>query len=170
MSIFDAGAESDPFSDLQASLVDAGYFRARISTLPKFDLLVGGLAWAITLINMEVDLSLDDQANLGQKIKLAEMICKVLERMKCPMKLLAHQIQGLDFPAVLPVMNWLLQKVVEVRAENEAATCVLFCPYFWHTAAPSPGGESPFTWTTLARPCVARGSPPPSPNIMTFAS
>jgi hypothetical protein len=37
---------------------------------------------------------------------------------------MAHQIQGLDFPAVLPVMDWLLQKVVEVRAENEAATCV----------------------------------------------
>ena len=73
---------------------------------------------------MEVDLSLDDQANLGQKIKLAEIICKVLERMKCPSPLMAHQIQGLDFPSVLPVMNWLLQKVGEVRAENEAATCV----------------------------------------------
>ena len=124
MSIFDTGAESDPFSDLSRGLVDAGYFRARISSLPKFDLLVGGLAWAITLINMEVDLSLDDQANLGQKIKLAEIICKVLTRMKCPHRLMAHQIQGLDFPAVLPVMDWLLQKVVEVRAENEAATCV----------------------------------------------
>ena len=124
MSIFDTGAESDPFSDISRGLVDAGYFRARISSLPKFDLLVGGLAWAITLINMEVDLSLDDQANLGQKIKLAEIICKVLTRMKCPHRLMAHQIQGLDFPAVLPVMDWLLQKVVEVRAENEAATCV----------------------------------------------
>ena len=124
MSIFDGDAEQDAFADLSQQLVDAGYFRARISTLPKFDLLVGGLAWAITLINMEVDLSLDDQANLGQKIKLAEIICKVLERMKCPSPLMAHQIQGLDFPSVLPVMNWLLQKVVEVRAENEAATCV----------------------------------------------
>lgn len=95
---------------------------AGISTLPHFDLLVGGLAWAITLINMEVDLSLDDQANLGEKIKLAEVICKVLGRMKCPSPLMAHQIQGLDFPSVLPVMHWLLRKVGEVRGENEAAT------------------------------------------------
>jgi hypothetical protein len=114
--------DADPYAEVRTALVDAGYFRARISTLPPFDLLVGGLAWAITLINMEVDLSLDDQANLGQKIKLAEIICKVLGRMRCPHRLLAHQIQGLDFPRVLPVLQWLLLKVVEVRAENEAAT------------------------------------------------
>ena len=70
---------------------------------------------------MEVDLSLDAQANLGEKIKLAEVICKVLGRMKCPSPLMAHQIQGLDFPSVLPVMHWLLRKVGEVRGENEAA-------------------------------------------------
>jgi hypothetical protein len=114
--------EEDPYTEVRNALVEAGYFRARISTLPPFDLLVGGLAWAITLINMEVDLSLDDQAILGQKIKLAEIICKVLGRMRCPHPLMAHQIQGLDFPRVLPVLHWLLQKVVEVRAENEAAT------------------------------------------------
>eukprot|EP01048_Picozoa_sp_COSAG05_P003275 COSAG05_NODE_148_length_16365_cov_76.419218_6_plen_602_part_00 len=114
--------DEDPYAQVRSSLIQAGYFRARISTLPPFDLLVGGLAWAITLINMEVDLSLDDQAILGQKIKLAEIICKVLGRMRCPHPLMAHQIQGLDFPRVLPIMHWLLQRVSEVRAENEAAT------------------------------------------------
>jgi hypothetical protein len=113
--------EEEPVDVVSGMLVDGGYYRARIATLPPFDMLVGGLAWAITLINMEVDLSLDDQATLGQKIKLAEIICKVLQRMKCPTQLLPHQIQGLDFPHVLPVMHWLLEKVVEVRADTEAA-------------------------------------------------
>ena len=70
--------EEEPVDVVSGMLVDGGYYRARIATLPPFDMLVGGLAWAITLINMEVDLSLDDQATLGQKIKLAEIICKVL--------------------------------------------------------------------------------------------
>lgn len=70
---------------------------------------------------MEVDLSLEDQSSLGQKIKLAEIICKVLGRMKCPHQLQPHQIQGLDFPYVQPVLDWLLERVVQVRAETEAA-------------------------------------------------
>ena len=117
----DGGGSDDPQVQAARSLVAAGYFRAQISTLPPFDTLVGGLAWAITLINMEVDLSLEDQASLGQKIKLAEIICKVLARMKCPHQLQPHQIQGLDFPHVLPVLDWLLERVVEVRADTEAA-------------------------------------------------
>jgi len=31
--------------------------------------------------------------------------------MKCPHPLQAHQIQGLDYPAVFPVVRWLVKKV-----------------------------------------------------------
>jgi hypothetical protein len=46
-----------------------------------------------------------------QKIQLSENIEKSLVMMKCPHELQAHQIQGLDFPAVFPVVRWLVKKV-----------------------------------------------------------
>jgi hypothetical protein len=46
-----------------------------------------------------------------QKIQLSENIEKSLVMMKCPHPLQAHQIQGLDYPAVFPVVRWLVKKV-----------------------------------------------------------
>ena len=119
--MFGAASESNQQDEIAEMLFSAGYFRARIKMLPPFDMVVGGLAWAVTMINMEVDLSLDETANLGQKIKLGEQICKVLYRMKGP-PLQSHQIKGLDYGALFPVAEWLIKRVIETRAETEAAT------------------------------------------------
>lgn len=78
----------------------------------SFPQVIGGLAWSVTASNVEVDIHLiyDEDANIGTKIKLSEAIEFALKRMKCPYPLQAHQIQGLDYPAVFPVVQWLVKK------------------------------------------------------------
>jgi len=39
--------------------------------------------------------------------------------MQCPAKLQPYQIQGLDFPAIYAVLQWLVKKVFETRQENQ---------------------------------------------------
>lgn len=101
-------------------LLSGGYFRAQISTLSPFDMLTGGLAWAIAASNVDVDFDVfyDDDATLGYKIKVGEAIEEALQRMGCPYPLQAHQIQGLDYPAVLLVVQWLVKRVLQNRAES----------------------------------------------------
>jgi hypothetical protein len=41
----------------------------------------------------------------------------VLSRMKCPNKIEPHQIQGGDFIHIFPVVQWLVKRVFERRAE-----------------------------------------------------
>ena len=57
-------------------LLNGGYFRARIPSLPPFDKIVGGLAWSITASNVDVDVDLfyDDDIKMGQKLKLGESV------------------------------------------------------------------------------------------------
>ena len=49
-------------------LLAAGYFRARIPTLPPFDKILGALAWGITLSNEEITLEFSDEMNMGKKL------------------------------------------------------------------------------------------------------
>uniref|UniRef100_A0A8C5Q1G4 Coiled-coil domain-containing protein 93 n=1 Tax=Leptobrachium leishanense TaxID=445787 RepID=A0A8C5Q1G4_9ANUR len=88
-------------------LVAAGYFRARIKGLSPFDKVVGGMTWCITTCNFDIDVDLLFQENstIGQKIALTEKIVSVLPRMKCPHRLEPHQIQGLDFIHIFPVIQ-----------------------------------------------------------------
>ncbi|XP_075685095.1 coiled-coil domain-containing protein 93 isoform X3 [Rhinoderma darwinii] len=88
-------------------LVAAGYFRARIKGLSPFDKVVGGMTWCITTCNFDVDVDLLFQENstIGQKIALTEKIVSVLPKMKCPHRLEPHQIQGLDFIHIFPVIQ-----------------------------------------------------------------
>ena len=81
--------------------------------------VIGGLAWSITASNVdvEVDLLYDEDASLGQKLRLSEAIERALRRMGCPAPLLAHQIQGLDYPALFPVVQWLVKRVLATREE-----------------------------------------------------
>jgi len=99
--------------------LNGGYFRARIASITPFDKIIGGLAWSITASNADVsfDLFFDEDANLGQKIQLSENIEKSLVVMKCPHPVQAHQIQGLDYPAVFPAVRWLIKKVIATREE-----------------------------------------------------
>ncbi|XP_056007857.1 coiled-coil domain-containing protein 93-like isoform X2 [Ostrea edulis] len=100
-------------------LLAAGYFRARIKGLSPFDKVVGGMTWCITTCNIDIDVDLLFQENstIGQKIALTERIVGVLPKMKCPHRIEPHQIQGLDFIHIYPVVQWLVKKAIETREE-----------------------------------------------------
>ena len=49
--------------------------------------------------------------------QLGEIIEKTLARMRCPHPIRSHQIRGLDFINIHPVIQWLVKKVLEVRKE-----------------------------------------------------
>ncbi|NXI38396.1 CCD93 protein, partial [Galbula dea] len=101
-------------------LVAAGYFRARIKGLSPFDKVVGGMTWCITTCNFDIDVDLLFQENstIGQKIALTEKIVSVLPKMKCPHRLEPHQIQGLDFIHIFPVVQWLVKRAIETKEET----------------------------------------------------
>uniref|UniRef100_A0A3P9IUX7 Coiled-coil domain-containing protein 93 n=1 Tax=Oryzias latipes TaxID=8090 RepID=A0A3P9IUX7_ORYLA len=48
---------------------------------------------------------------------LTEKIVSVLPKMKCPHRLEPHQIQGLDFIHIFPVIQWLVKRAIETREE-----------------------------------------------------
>ncbi|XP_044254005.1 coiled-coil domain-containing protein 93 [Tribolium madens] len=100
-------------------LVAAGYFRARIKGLSPFDKVVGGMTWCIESCNVDVDVDLLFQENstIGQKIALTEKIVIVLPKLKCPHSIEPHQIQGLDFIHIFPVIQWLVKRSLEFRQE-----------------------------------------------------
>ncbi|XP_055321348.1 coiled-coil domain-containing protein 93 isoform X2 [Sitodiplosis mosellana] len=108
--------------DIFDILVAAGYFRARIKGLSAFDKIVGGMTWCISACDYDVDVDLLFHENLtiGQKITLTEKIVAALPRMKCPYLIEPHQIQGLDFINIFPVIQWLVKRSVENRAEKAA--------------------------------------------------
>ncbi|KAG9349737.1 hypothetical protein JZ751_028185 [Albula glossodonta] len=106
-------------SEILELLLAAGYFRARIKGLSPFDKVVGGMTWCITTCNFDIDVDLLFQENstIGQKIALTEKIVSVLPKMKCPHRLEPHQIQGLDFIHIFPVVQWLVKRAIETREE-----------------------------------------------------
>ncbi|CAH2304923.1 coiled-coil domain-containing 93, partial [Pelobates cultripes] len=81
--------------------------------------VVGGMTWCITTCNFDIDVDLLFQENstIGQKIALTEKIVSVLPKMKCPHGLEPHQIQGLDFIHIFPVIQWLVKRAIETRQE-----------------------------------------------------
>lgn len=102
-------------------LLAAGYFRARIKGLSPFDKIVGGMVWCITASNEDVDVDIlfEENASIGKKIALTEKIVAALPRLKCPLRLEPHQIQGLDNVSIFPVVQWLVKKALETREEME---------------------------------------------------
>ena len=85
--------------------------------LSNFDKLVGGLVWCLETCTYDVDVDLlfNEGLTIGKKIGLTEKIVTVLQTMKCPNKIEPHQIQGLDFINIFPVVQWLVKKVMETR-------------------------------------------------------
>lgn len=49
--------------------------------------------------------------------ELTERIVLVLSRMKCPHAIEPHQIQGYNFIHIFPVVQWLVKRVFERRAD-----------------------------------------------------
>ncbi|KAM9804578.1 coiled-coil domain-containing protein 93 [Neosynchiropus ocellatus] len=111
--------QSVKLAEILELLLAAGYFRARIKGLSPFDKVVGGMTWCITTCNFDVDVDLLFQENstIGQKIALTEKIVSALPRMTCPHRLEPHQIQGLDFIHIFPVIQWLVKRAIETREE-----------------------------------------------------
>ncbi|XP_028992202.1 coiled-coil domain-containing protein 93 [Betta splendens] len=111
--------QSVKLAEILELLLAAGYFRARIKGLSPFDKVVGGMTWCITTCNFEIDVDLLFQENstIGQKIALTEKIVSVLPKMKCPHRLEPHQIQGLDFIHIFPVIQWLVKRAIETKEE-----------------------------------------------------
>ena len=114
--------EKDParllkFKEICDFLLAGGYFRVRISTLSPFDKVIGGLCWSITAsgIAVDIDLLFQEELQIGQRIALSEKIVKALIKMKCPLPLQPHQIQGLDYDALFPIVQWCVKKVLETR-------------------------------------------------------
>ena len=115
-------AETDPERVLKLKeccdlLLAGGYFRARIPTLSPFDKVVGGLAWSITAsgVDVDVDVIFAENSSIGAKIKTSDQIVRALVAMHCPHPLQSHQIQGLDYVHLFPVIQWLVRKVIETR-------------------------------------------------------
>jgi len=65
---------------------------------------------------------------------LTERVVLVLSRMKCPYALEPHQIQGGDFIHIYPVVQWLVKRVFERRADigdfNRSYTLNQYEKYF----------------------------------------
>lgn len=111
--------QNKKYEEIIELLLAAGYFRARIKGLSPFDKVVGGMTWCIQASNFDVDVDLlfQENSSIGQKIALTEKIVVVLPRMKCPHRLDPHQIQGLDFIHIFPVIQWLVKRAIETREE-----------------------------------------------------
>ncbi|CAG5025480.1 unnamed protein product [Parnassius apollo] len=103
------------------ALVAAGYYRAQLQGLSAFDKIVGGLTWCIELCDIDVDVNLlfEENLTIGKKIALTEKIVKVLPSMKCPYIIEPHQIQGLDFINIYPLIQWLIKYSSEYREVKE---------------------------------------------------
>ena len=114
------------YEEIIEILLTAGYFRARITDLSEFDKVVGGMCWSITSSgeDVDVDILFQENSTIGQRIALAEAICSALQKMKCPVTIQPHQIQGgvggSDYPALYPAIVWLVKKSFEHREEREA--------------------------------------------------
>ncbi|XP_072947799.1 coiled-coil domain-containing protein 93 [Epargyreus clarus] len=107
--------------EISDALVAAGYYRAQLQGLSAFDKIVGGLSWCIELCDIDVDISLlfEENLTIGKKIALTEKIVKILPTMKCPYTVEPHQIQGLDFINIYPLIQWLIKYSSEFREAKE---------------------------------------------------
>lgn len=111
-AIIDHSPEDNPrLNEIFEILLLAGYFRIRIASLKAFDKVVGGIAWCITSSNFEIEVDYNDEMQIGQKIKVSEIICDSLIKMKCPYTLQPFQLQGLDVNNIYPIVQWLVKFV-----------------------------------------------------------
>ena len=116
----EAAEAAEAFQKLVRALAREGYPRCSLAELSEFDRIVGGLCWLLESVGagaglQEVDLFFSENSTVGQRIKLSEHIVDTLRRLGCPAPLQAHQIQGNDFPALHPVVDWLVARLREYR-------------------------------------------------------
>ena len=100
--------------------VAGGYYRARFTSVNDFDRVLGALCWGVASCKGELDfgdLTFEETAKMGAKIKLCEFVEDALRKMRCPYDLRAHQVTGLDYDAIFPVTQWIVKKVMATREE-----------------------------------------------------
>lgn len=109
------------YHEIVEALIKAGYYRAQVQGLSPFDKIVGGMSWCIEICDIDIDIDLLFQENLtiGKKIALTEKIVSVLPLMQCPFTIEPHQIQGLDFINIYPLIQWLIKHSDEFREAKE---------------------------------------------------
>jgi hypothetical protein len=131
-------------------LVKAGYYRARISTLSDFDKIIGGMAWAMQLFSYDINIDIfyTDTLDLGQKISLTERLVMVLLASKCPYRIEPHQIVGLDYESLLPVIRWLIRRSEELRREHEAFNRLLALRHYHRVTGQQPNRSE---WCHIVR-------------------
>ena len=103
-------------------LLAAGYFKARLQNIKPFDKILGGLAWSISAANTEVNIEFNEDMTMGQKIKSGEKVVASLQAMGCPHSLVPHQIQGLDFTKIFPVIQWLVKNLIGFQEQMTGVT------------------------------------------------
>ncbi|PIA52944.1 hypothetical protein AQUCO_01000657v1 [Aquilegia coerulea] len=91
--------------------VTAGYSGARSSNLSvsvtlTHDILTQGLAWCISSLAAASNSTTKSQSN-----ELEEDIEAALRSIGCPYALQLHQIQQLDYNALYPVVQWLVNRI-----------------------------------------------------------
>ena len=92
---------------------------------------------------------------LPLRSELGERIEEALIRMKCPFPLQSYEIRGLNTPNIYPVIQWLVKKVIETRAET-GDLLRLFSESRFRTAGYDLGARDPVK--------------APSPAALTFVS
>ena len=108
------------YNKIVESLINAGYFRARINSLEPFDKILGGMAWILTGCFYDIDIEFKDEMNLTEKIRVSEKICGGLKAINYPMNLNPVQIQGLDLKPLYECLQWLQKRLLETRDERNA--------------------------------------------------
>ena len=112
------------YEEILDLLLAAGYFRVRIQSLSRFDKIIGGLAWCVTSLSVDVssEVAFHEDSNIKEKIKMSGDIVRALVNLKCPVQLQPHQIQGLDTVKLFPGFQWLVKRVMETREEEGDVT------------------------------------------------
>lgn len=92
------------------------------------------MTWCIQACDFDVDVDLlfNENLTIGQKISLTEKIVSVLIKMKCPFPIEPHQIQGLDFINIFPVIQWIVKRSFENRAEKAEKLKKFACDQFYN--------------------------------------
>jgi len=60
-----------------------------------------------------------ERVTLAECSALTEKIVAALPKLRCPLSLEPHQIQGLDNVSIFPVVQWLVKKALETREEMQ---------------------------------------------------
>ncbi|CAI5442676.1 unnamed protein product [Caenorhabditis angaria] len=99
----------------------AGYYRGRVESIPVFDRIIGGMVWCIQkcMIPLNVDVLYRENMSFRTRVPISEALSRALILMECPYRIEPHQILGLDYNFVYPVVQWLVKKSIEVDSNTQ---------------------------------------------------